>query len=114
MFAKHKQGAACLADYRDIKKGGIVPQVNELYSQVKEWLESNEWAELPDDFGKQEPTTEQKISEIDAKLHAIDLLSLRPLRAIASGTGSEYDQNQLATLEQEASTLRAQRAELQD
>lgn len=59
MFAKHKLGAACLVAYGSIQAGAIVPEVNELYADVAEWLESNDWAELPDDFGVTPATDEE-------------------------------------------------------
>ena len=45
MFAKLENGnALCLADYGDIKRGAIVPPVNELWAQVQEWLDAgNDW-----------------------------------------------------------------------
>lgn len=108
MFAKHKLGAACLQDYKDIKSGAIVPPVNELYSQVNEWLESNEWQELPSDFGVQPQTTEQRIAEIESRLTELDALSLRPLRAIAAGSAEQYDHDKLSELDAESETLRVE------
>lgn len=47
MFAKMKNGhAKCLQAYKDIQEGAIVPPVNELWSQVQEWSDSN--GGLPD------------------------------------------------------------------
>lgn len=51
MFAKHKLGAACLESFGGIQAGAIVPECNELYATVEEWLKSNEWADLPEGFG---------------------------------------------------------------
>ena len=106
MFAKHKLGAACLQDYKDIKSGAIVPTVNELYSQVEKWLESNEWMTLPDDFGVQPKTPEQRIKEIESRLSELDLLSLRPLRAIEAGSATQYDHDKLIELDTESDILR--------
>lgn len=108
MFAKHKLGAACLQDYKDIKSGAIVPTVNELYSQVDEWLESNDWATLPDDFGVQPKTTEQRTKEIETRLSELDLLSLRPLRAIEAGSATQYDHDKLVDLDAESEALRTE------
>lgn len=42
MFELMKNGSAiCTADYKDIKKGAIVPRINELWSQVQEWSDAN-------------------------------------------------------------------------
>lgn len=106
MFAKHKLGAACLHDYKDIKSGAIVPTVNELYTQVEEWLKSNDWAALPDDFGVQPKTAEQRIKEIENRLSELDLLSLRPLRAIEAGSATQYDRDKLVELDAESEALR--------
>ena len=54
----------------------------------------------------------QRIAEIDARLTAIDFASVRPLRASVAGTATEADAAQLAALEAEAATLRAERAGL--
>lgn len=59
MFAKHKLGAACLVAFGSIQAGAVVPEVNELYAEVNEWLETNEWADLPEDFGVTPPTDEE-------------------------------------------------------
>ncbi len=46
MFAKLKDGMAlCLEDYKDITKGCRVPPVNELWSQVEEYVDQHGWAE---------------------------------------------------------------------
>lgn len=108
MFAKHRSGAACLQDYKDIKSGAIVPTVNELYSQVEDWLESNEWAELPDDFGVQPKTSDQRIAEIEQRLTELDSASLRPLRAIAAGSATQYDHDKLEALDDESELLRVE------
>lgn len=54
----------------------------------------------------------QRIAEIDARLTAIDIASVRALRASVAGTATEADVAQLATLETEAAALRAERAGL--
>lgn len=53
-----------------------------------------------------------KINEIDARLAAIDVEAVRPLRALAAGTASPPDTDKLAALEAEAVSLRTQRAAL--
>jgi hypothetical protein len=55
-----------------------------------------------------EEITEQRRSEILSRLSAIDSDSARPLRAIATGSSTEYDTEKLATLDAEAATLRAE------
>lgn len=49
---------------------------------------------------------------IDARLAAIDVEAIRPLRAIVIGAGTQFDTDKLAALEVEAATLRAERAAL--
>lgn len=53
-----------------------------------------------------------RIGEIDARLLEIDTLSIRPLRAIQSGTATDFDTNKLATLDAEAAALRAEKKTL--
>lgn len=64
MFAKHENGALCLADYKDLKKGAIVPLSNELYAQVEEWLVTNSFQTMPLDFYESLKTSEQKRTEL--------------------------------------------------
>jgi len=76
--------------------------------------QDGEWYHEPEP--ESEPTQEeldaQRIGEIDARLKAIDLESLRPLRAIANGTETQADRDKLAGLDAEAEQLRAERATL--
>jgi hypothetical protein len=52
-------------------------------------------------------------AEILGRLSSIDRESVRPLRAIADGTGTEYDADKLAALDAEAAMLRAELAGLE-
>ncbi|MBO6103278.1 MAG: hypothetical protein J6P03_08520 [Opitutales bacterium] len=71
-----------------------------------------EWAALhpPPPPPPPEPTPEeiaaQAAAEKQARFAAIDAASVRPLRAIAAGTATEYDREKLAALEAEAAELR--------
>ena len=51
-------------------------------------------------------------AEIMHRLDEIDIEAVRPLRAITSGTGTDYDTNELHALESEAATLRTELATL--
>lgn len=66
MFAKRNDGTAlCLQEYGHIKAGAIVPQVNELWSEVESWLATNGgyWADMPpEDLA---PIAASKRSEIE-------------------------------------------------
>lgn len=53
-----------------------------------------------------------RIGEINARLLEIDTLSIRPLRAIQSGTATSFDTNKLATLDTEAAALRTEKKSL--
>lgn len=53
-----------------------------------------------------------RIAEIDIRLTAIDIASVRALRAAAAGSATEADRDQLAVLEAEAAALRSERAGL--
>lgn len=117
MFTKLANGhALCVEAHGDIQQKAIVPPVNELWGQVEEYTSAHGWHEMTEqeiaDFLKPEPTAEDRIAEIDARFKAIDLESLRPLRAIASGTETQADRDKLAGLDAEAEQLRAERATL--
>lgn len=71
MFAKHKLGAACLADYKNVKKGAIVPAINELYAEVEVWVRDNGWLELPPDFGTHTPTADGVRAERDVLIEKV-------------------------------------------
>ena len=64
------------------------------------------------------PTPEEekqlRIAEIKSRLLEIDLESVRPLRAKASGAATPKDDVKLAALEQEAGALRAELAGLNE
>lgn len=47
-------------------------------------------------------------TDLNTALATIDTKSARPLRAISAGTATQVDRDYLASLEQEAATLRAQ------
>lgn len=51
---------------------------------------------------------QKRKQEIIARLAAIDAASVRPLRAVADGTATDFDRQKLAALEAEAATLRAE------
>lgn len=50
----------------------------------------------------------QRIAEIQQELTTNDLVSVRPLRAKVAGTATEFDENRLAELEEQAQALRAE------
>ena len=54
----------------------------------------------------------QKVAELKGELAAIDMESIRPLRAIADGTATQADHDKLAALEADAATNRAELAAL--
>jgi hypothetical protein len=58
-----------------------------------------------------EQLVEQHRAEIIARLAEIDIASIRPLRAIADGTATDFDREKLAALEAEAEALRGELAE---
>lgn len=55
-----------------------------------------------------EEATKQRITEIQSLLTANDLASVRPLRAKLAGTSTDFDDNRLAELEEQAQALRAE------
>lgn len=56
----------------------------------------------------QEQIKQNQINELIQQLDEIDLRTVRPLRAIQSGQGTEEDQNRLNELETQAETIRDQ------
>lgn len=52
-----------------------------------------------------EQLTEQRLSDIKARLIQIDNESIRPLRAVAAGTSLQFDTDKLAALENERAAL---------
>lgn len=54
----------------------------------------------------------QRVNDIDARLERIDIESVRPLRAISNGADTQTDHDKLASLDNEAETLRAERSTL--
>jgi len=60
----------------------------------------------------QESVDAQRISEIDGRLNAIDIESVRPLRAINNGTATADDTDKLTELDAEAEALRVERLTL--
>jgi hypothetical protein len=59
-----------------------------------------------------EETARLRKAEILARLAAIDLASIRPLRAVADGNATSFDTGKLASLDAEAAELRAELAGL--
>lgn len=54
-----------------------------------------------------------RIAEINKRLRQIDAEAVRPLRAIAALEATQFDHDKIASLEAEAQSLRAERAELE-
>ncbi len=90
--------------------------------EAAEWANNNNAAIQADEQGFEmmavpEPTPEelnkQRVIEIDAELAALDARSARSLRAIAAGTGNEYDTQAIMEIEAKAVELRAERNILQ-
>lgn len=80
------------------------------YFDVDEWEREHPAPILP-------PLTEaelthQRIFEIQQELTANDLASVRPLRAKVAGTATEFDDDRLVELEEQAQALRAELATL--
>lgn len=51
-------------------------------------------------------STEERVVELRAHLTQIDMDSVRPLRAVAAGTATDFDLQKLAELDAEAAVLR--------
>jgi len=75
MFIKLNNGhALCVEAYKDIQQKAIVPPVNELWSQVDEYVATNGWHEMTEqeiaDFFKPEPTPESEHNWVKSELDA--------------------------------------------
>lgn len=57
---------------------------------------------------------EEQVLKLKSELEELDREAIRPLRAIAAGTGTEDDQTILADLERQAAELRQQLTVLED
>lgn len=55
---------------------------------------------------------ETERTELQAKCDALDLKAVRPLRAIAAGTGTDADTARVAEIEAQVATIRARIAEI--
>lgn len=73
---------------------------NSDYQQYLAWLADGNTPEPAD------PLPSRRADEVRARLAQIDLDSVRPLRAIASGAGTQFDRDKLAGLDAEAAKLR--------
>ncbi len=78
-------------------------------SEYHEW-DGSQWVE--DTAAKQAAEDSKRVEEIDARLKEIDAESVRPLRAINSGTDTQFDRDKLAALDSEADSLRTERVSL--
>jgi hypothetical protein len=67
------------------------------------------WSDTPPEPSA-EDLKEQRKAQIMARLSEIDLASVRPLRAIAHGLGTQADHDKLAALDGEAASLRTELA----
>lgn len=80
--------------------------------QIKETDSTLEaWGYTQEELAEQSKQTQ--IADKVAQLYAIDLETVRPLRAIQAGTGTEEDTAKLAVLEKQAESIRTQIHELQ-
>jgi hypothetical protein len=70
------------------------------------------WSATPPASTPEEIAAQRQI-EILARLSQIDSESVRPLRAIANGDGTDFDRDKLTSLDTEADSLRAELSELE-
>ncbi len=104
MFSHDKSAGAvvCLADYGRLKRGAVVPQSNELYADVEDWLaEGNHLAPFDGypDTRTLEEAKEGKFAEINAAYQAqMDVVL------------SKYPQAETLTFDKQESEAREYRA----
>ena len=91
----------------------VVPDGSELANKI---ISTPYWEPVTDEDGNLiniipiEPpiTPEEQIAELKNQLTAIDLQTVRPLRAVAAGTATDEDRDKLTELEAQAEELRAE------
>ncbi len=71
-------------------------------------------AEAEAERNRPENVRARRIEEITTRLGAVDSASTRALRALAAGTASDADRDRLASLEEQARTLRAELKALEE
>lgn len=108
-------------DYKDWKlsKQDLETHLDE-YSKVAEWCNNNSF-HIEDDgeYYKTvinpplpEPTIEEKIAKLKLELSEIDSRTIRALRAIQAGVGTEEDTQRIAELEEQAERIREELKQL--
>lgn len=70
------------------------------------------WSNTPPPPTKKELTA-QRLAVIDTRLASLDVMSVRPLRAVADGSAAKADTERLASIEKEAKELRVERKALE-
>lgn len=85
-----------------IADGAFIPPdpANVDYAVYMEWIAEGNAPEPAD------PPPNPRKEEIRARLAQIDLDSVRPLRAVASGASTQFDRDKLVALDVEAAKLR--------
>lgn len=93
----------------------VVPDSTELANKI---ISTPYWKPVTDEDGNliditpTDPpvTPEEQIAELKSQLTAIDMQTVRPMRAITAGTATEEDRDKLEELETQAEALRAELA----
>ena len=100
MFALLNSGCAkCLAAYKDIQQGAIVPPVNELWAQVEEWGAENGWADYVEPEHNA-TTYEKEMAALNAQYDS-DMLELAKAYNIAVARDGIVEQGKVAAVRQE-------------
>lgn len=98
----------------------VISDNSEVASKVMSTMRP--WTPVEDENGKlidiietplsQEEINRQRIGEIKRQLAELDAQAIRPLRAVAAGTATDADTDNLREIETQAEILRAELAEL--
>lgn len=103
-----KESIDCLVEHRDLGQIPFTANINDADSaEVLELLKTfNIEAYSPPTAAELKAKKDSlRIAEIKTRLLEIDSESIRPLRAIAAGTATEFDTNKLTALETERAAL---------
>lgn len=109
LHAVQWDGLAGHVEYNDGTPNERLENIAAWQSVVDAWEAVREVADAPKP--SPDPATIRRI-DIQRELDAIDLQSVRPLRAKLAGTATAEDEARLASLEEQAQTLRAELAGL--
>ena len=100
--------------YTDVQKCDFIVEQNHKNGYEIRYTEQalEAWGFTAEEIAEQ--AKQEHKQELLAQLDAVDLKTIRPLRAIQAGTGTQEDTDKLEELEAQAEQIRAELRELED